>query len=92
MPSSWLHTPLGVGEIHAQQDTLLFVTEGGDNDQIPDSDRADGLQLHRLHDRTRAAGRQRMCETERRQKRRGPQQFMYFICNMLQYDITLQTK
>lgn len=42
------HAPLWVGEIHTQQHTLLFAGEGGDNDQIPDSDRADGLQLHCL--------------------------------------------
>lgn len=42
------HAPLRVGEIHTQQHALLFAGEGGDNDQIPDSDRADGLQLHRL--------------------------------------------
>lgn len=51
IPASWLHTPVWAGEIHAQQDALLFVAEGGDNDQIPDSDRADGLQLHRLREK-----------------------------------------
>lgn len=54
-PASWLHThthtPVWVGEVHSQQDALLFIAKGGDNDQIPDSDGADGLQLHRLHDR-----------------------------------------
>lgn len=44
------HTPFWVGEIHAQQYALLFVAEGGDNIQIPDSDGADGLQLHRLRE------------------------------------------
>lgn len=57
-PTSRSHTPFWVGEIHAQQYALLFVAKGWDNDQIPDSDRADGLQLHRLQDK-------RMWETER---------------------------
>lgn len=37
-PESWLHKPVCVGEIHAQQDALLFVSKGGDDNQIPDSD------------------------------------------------------
>lgn len=62
-PASWLHTPVLVGEIHAQQDALLLVAQGGDNNQIPDSGWVDRLQLNRL-----AESNKRMWETERRSR------------------------
>lgn len=62
--ASWLHTPVWVGEIHAQQDALLFVADGADDDQISDSDRADGLQLHRLRERGSIMRQMSATETE----------------------------
>lgn len=44
-------TPVCVGEVHAQQDALLFTGQGGDDNEIPDSVRVDGLELHSLRSR-----------------------------------------